>query len=116
MSHAVHQGSPPFQIKMPAPFLQGRSVQHAHHDIMILQQGHLCRSQVPEQGLYHPEVDPTQLLLLHVVVARHCSGPVSLSDSDGSEFPRVHGTCLAINKCLLIKSLLMNGDDFISKY
>ena len=61
-------------------------------------------------------IDPTQLLRLHVVVARHCSGPVSFSDSDGSEFPRVPCTCLAINKCLLIKSLLMNGDDFISKY
>lgn len=33
-----------------------------------------------------------------------------------SESSRVPCTWLAINKCLLIKSLLMNGDDFISEY
>lgn len=94
---------------------QVRTVQCAHHDITIPHQGPLCRSQVLEQGLHHMALSHMAPSAWRGWNLSH-SGHVSPSDSNISEFSRVPCTCLAINKCLLIKSLLMNGDDFISEY
>lgn len=59
-----------------------------------------------------PYMAPAALRGWNLSRSRH----VGLSDSNVSGSCRVPCTCLVIDKCLLIKSLLTNGDDLISEY